>query len=395
MKMTPFSLHRCSSIFSVLLLSSWSLLFPPLVQGQCGQQRWSVKTGTDPDAGQVDLTTATPTTIDQLRNLTAPHPIPRNKRVSPTETTLWEVNATLDVYKLETDSDYHLVIKNDAGNTMIAEIPAPDCVQGNSPFSQGIANARAEFDAQFTASSSFQSANIPVRVRGVGMFDFIHNPPQRGVAPNGIEVHPVLDIVFNRGSTSTGDFSISVASPTIAVGQGRNGTVSVGAQGSDAFNSPVALTLSGLPPGSMASFDPAQIPSPGTGSSTLTVSVGTATPSGNYNLNLIGTAGNLSHSAALSLTVSGLGPNTSISVPAAGSTVSGVVNITATGGSGVAKMEIYIDGVLKAWDVGAASVIYPWDTTAMSNGSHAIQAKAYDAAGNVGTPSTVAVTIAN
>jgi hypothetical protein len=32
-------------------------------------------------------------------------------------------------------------------------------------------------------------------VTGVGFFDFLHG--QTGVAPNGIELHPVLDIVFN------------------------------------------------------------------------------------------------------------------------------------------------------------------------------------------------------
>jgi hypothetical protein len=31
-----------------------------------------------------------------------------------------------------------------------------------------------------------------VEVTGVGFFDFMHE--QRGVAPNGIELHPVLDI---------------------------------------------------------------------------------------------------------------------------------------------------------------------------------------------------------
>jgi len=33
-----------------------------------------------------------------------------------------------------------------------------------------------------------------VRITGVGFFDYIHG--QRGVAPNGIELHPVLDVEF-------------------------------------------------------------------------------------------------------------------------------------------------------------------------------------------------------
>ena len=33
-----------------------------------------------------------------------------------------------------------------------------------------------------------------IRVTGVGFFDYLHG--QRGVAPNGIELHPVLDVEF-------------------------------------------------------------------------------------------------------------------------------------------------------------------------------------------------------
>ena len=65
---------------------------------------------------------------------------------------------------------------------------------GSSPFASAIAHARAEFDDQFTATTSFQTTNVPVRLAGVGMFDFLHG--QTGVAPNGIELHPVLEITF-------------------------------------------------------------------------------------------------------------------------------------------------------------------------------------------------------
>lgn len=33
-----------------------------------------------------------------------------------------------------------------------------------------------------------------VWITGVGFFDYVHG--QRGVAPNGIELHPVLDVEF-------------------------------------------------------------------------------------------------------------------------------------------------------------------------------------------------------
>src|SRR5437879_12232484 len=78
---------------------------------------------------------------------------------------------------------------------MILEIPPPACVADTSPFKNAITATRAKFDAAYTASTSFKTANVPVTVTGVGFFDFIHG--QTGVAPNGIELHPLLDISFN------------------------------------------------------------------------------------------------------------------------------------------------------------------------------------------------------
>jgi hypothetical protein len=157
-----------------------------------------VKTGTDPDAPGISFISQ-PTTIATMRSWTPPSPIPSNNRVSPFETTVWTVNATLLEYKFEDDSDYHIVLQDQAGNTIVTEIPHPGCVGPGSPFAASILNARLKFNAMFTASTSFQFANVPVQVTGVAMFDFLHG--QTGVAPNGIELHPILDIVFANTST--------------------------------------------------------------------------------------------------------------------------------------------------------------------------------------------------
>src|SRR6185369_3114548 len=76
----------------------------------------------------------------------------------------------------------------------------PCCAIG-SPFQPGIANARQQFDAHFTATGFFQSVTVPVQITGVGFFDFLHG--QTGVAPNGIELHPILDIRFLATTTTT------------------------------------------------------------------------------------------------------------------------------------------------------------------------------------------------
>jgi hypothetical protein len=201
------------------LLATLLALVPVGARAQsCGVERWSVKTGTDPDAGLINLATTQPNTIATMRSWAAPNPIPANNRVAPYETTVWVLNATLTEFKLENDSDIHLVLQDAGGLTMIAEIPSPGCVGASSPLAAGITNARSQFQAVYTPTTSFQTVNVPVRVTGVGMFDFLHG--QTGVAPNGIELHPVIDIQFNPGAANTVSASITApsSSPTVASG---------------------------------------------------------------------------------------------------------------------------------------------------------------------------------
>lgn len=167
---------------------------PAATTASCGVERWSVKTGTDADASKIDLQSTTTTTIASLRALKAPANLPSNNRVAPTETTVFQVQGTLTEYKLESDSDYHLVLRDSSGNTMISEIPDPSCVGSSSPLRTKVSNARSEFDARFHPTTSFHTANVPVTVTGVGFFDFQHG--QTGVAPNAIELHSVLDVQF-------------------------------------------------------------------------------------------------------------------------------------------------------------------------------------------------------
>ena len=89
----------------------------------------------------VNLGSKTSTTIASLSAITAPNPIPDGRRVQPTETTVWVLNATLKKYVRAYDSDYHMVLADDAGHTMIAEIPDPGCVGPGSPLAAGIVHA--------------------------------------------------------------------------------------------------------------------------------------------------------------------------------------------------------------------------------------------------------------
>src|SRR5262249_49253577 len=160
----------------------------------CGTERWSVKIGTDPDAGKVDLTNPVFGSVNRLCTWPKPNSLPPNNRIAPFETRAYVVMATLTQYKKETDQDYHLVLKDGGGNSMIAEIPDPACVGGGSPFKAAITNARAQFDAVFKPTTGWKYTDTPVVVTGVGFFDHVHG--QTGHAPNYVELHPVLDIQF-------------------------------------------------------------------------------------------------------------------------------------------------------------------------------------------------------
>jgi uncharacterized membrane protein len=318
-----------------LLLVVIFLVVPSALFAQCGVERWSVKTGTDADVSKVNLNAPTNTTITAMRAFTAPNPIPPNNRITGPETTLWVINATLTLFKLESDSDYHLVIQDASGNTMITEIPSPSCVGAGSPFLPGITNARSEFDARFTATTSFQTANIPVKVTGVGMFDFLHG--QTGVAPNGIELHAVLDIVFNPGTSP--DFALSAAPTSLSVTQGSTASTTISTSGSGGFNSAVTLSASGLPAGVTASFSPASIAAPGSGNSSLTFTASSTATAGTSNVTISATGGGVTHTTTVALTVNAAtAPNFavsaspgSVSVPQ-GSSRTATVSTTVSGG---------------------------------------------------------------
>src|SRR5207244_1365722 len=89
-------------------------------------------------------------------------------------------------------------------------------------------------------------------------------------------------------------------------------------------------------------------------------------------------------------------PTATIVSPSSGSSLAGLVsvNVSASDNVGVTKVEWYRNGVL-AGSSSTASPSFSWDTTTSANGSYALQAKAYDAAGHVSTSTPVDVSVQN
>jgi hypothetical protein len=169
---------------------------PATGYGKCGVERWNVKVGRDPAAKTIDLSSPTQMSIAALRGLSRPSSLP-DTRITGVETTVYQVSGRIIHFKRETDSDYHVVISDDSGNTIIVEIPSPTCAT-RSPWHDSILDVRTEFDEQLgPVSSQFQDVDIPVTITGVGFFDIDHGQPgQVGHAPNNFEIHPVLAMEF-------------------------------------------------------------------------------------------------------------------------------------------------------------------------------------------------------
>jgi hypothetical protein len=117
------------------------------------------------------------TTVHYLVTRRAPSHLPSTRL--PFEHHVFTVVARVTSVREEADGDHHVLLR-EHGYPMISETPAPDCDTGATLHYQRLmAQARR-------AAKPCRKA----RVTGVAFFDFPHG--QTGVAPNAIELHPIL-----------------------------------------------------------------------------------------------------------------------------------------------------------------------------------------------------------
>lgn len=139
----------------------------------CGVERWTVKTLQD----RPNLLPARKTTVAALVRVRSPASLPDTRL--PFERHIFTVTAAVVLVRPEADSDFHLVLRS-GGAQMIAESPLPACAPRATLLRRKqMGNARRAVRLCRTA-----------RVTGVAFFDFDHG--QTGVAPNAIELHPIL-----------------------------------------------------------------------------------------------------------------------------------------------------------------------------------------------------------
>jgi hypothetical protein len=110
-------------------------------------------------------------------------------------------------------------------------------------------------------------------------------------------------------------------------------------------------------------------------------------------------AGNVGNSSSVSFSVSNSGGGGDTTPPTVNASESGssgsiTLNATASDNVGVSRVDFYVDGALKGTD-SSSPYSATLDSTTLANGSHALVAKAYDAAGNVGSSSSVSFSVSN
>jgi hypothetical protein len=171
-----------------------------------GEHRWKVKTLSDARVNRVRFDTPKRHSIHYLITRKDPHvdaDTLRDEDGSHVEVTVYHlVGVRLVDARIEEDGDIHLVIRSKYSNErMIVEFPNVACKGARvSPHRDEMEQARTDFatscglDAWATRKTRASPKPLlgQASIVGVGFFDLEHSQPQSGVAPNNIELHPVL-----------------------------------------------------------------------------------------------------------------------------------------------------------------------------------------------------------
>jgi hypothetical protein len=117
------------------------------------------------------------------------------------------------------------------------------------------------------------------------------------------------------------------------------------------------------------------------------------------NVYVYATASATPYNLALTYTGGTPPPPADTTAPTASATETGTsgtitFNATASDNVGVTKVEFYVDSVLKGTDT-TSPYSMTLDSTTLTNGTHSLVAKAYDAAGNIGSSTAVSFSVSN
>jgi len=181
----------------------------------------------------------------------------------------------------------HSSVFDSAGHTVTSiKIKEPISGATNGSFNLVASSSTSPFDFTFTPATGKHTYYVYVT---------LNSGDEMWSAP----------IWINQGTSTTPDYSISAtpASVTVTAGGSASYTATVAPTGG--FTGAVTFSVSGLPAGATAGFNPGSLTT--SGNSTLTVTTSSSTPAGSYSLTITGTSGSLVHSTTVTLVVNGPG----------------------------------------------------------------------------------------
>ncbi|MFL5937446.1 MAG: hypothetical protein ACJ76U_11455 [Gaiellaceae bacterium] len=170
----------------------------------CGVERWTAKTLGD----RPSLLPTRATTIKYLVTRQTPEGSPGVR--APFERHIFRVTAAVTLVRPEDDGDFHLVLQDSAGRTMIAESPNGGCDR----------SATAHRQRQMATAHAHVRLCSRASVAGVAFFDFNHG--QTGVAANAIELHPILAFRCLSGAVVNASAPSTSTTHPPAVAKGKN-----------------------------------------------------------------------------------------------------------------------------------------------------------------------------
>jgi hypothetical protein len=160
-----------------------------------GEERWPQKVLIDKEAADIPHSFQE-STIAQLTQIDTKTPQNRYREGKPRmeiEKHIYKIKDCFitDVLR-ENDNDLHLVIEDGKGNHMIAEIPDPQCPEAEK--SDWSSNFEACRKLMLKYGNNYR--HYLFTLTGVLFVDKAHG--QTGIAPNSVELHPLLEMKVEK-----------------------------------------------------------------------------------------------------------------------------------------------------------------------------------------------------
>lgn len=272
-----------------------------------------------------------------------------------------------------------------------------------TPDAARVTSARLVAPASVTHAFDEHARTVPLSVAQSGGSVQLTAPASANVAPPG---YYMLFLVDSAGVPSVASWVRVPAATEDAVAPSAPGTLTAsGGLGGASLAWGAATDNVGVTGYVIhRSTAPGFTPGPGNqvGQSSATTFADNGLAAGTYYYRVVakdaaGNSGAASNEASAVVTGDSAAPTVALTAPAGGATISGSVSVAATASDnvGVTGVQFLLDGAALGARVLSPPYQISWNTAGVANGTHALGAQAFDAAGNTGTAGTRTVTVSN